>query len=149
MNKRDLKRIPLVLKYIREIWEEYPDLRLMQLLINVMKFQPKIDPYYVEDGDLVWRLEKLYHGRKPNMEVKKKTARKKKDLNLVATATEAEMIFFKDVAKIRQSINVQLKLVQLQEKELWDSLREKYNIPSEKFRHLTINFDNGEIRKAF
>jgi hypothetical protein len=54
---RDPKRIKEILKEIGDIWEIYPDLRLGQLLLNVVR-----DPalYYVEDEDLVERLKDLY-----------------------------------------------------------------------------------------
>lgn len=53
---RDPKRIDEVLYQLREIWQRNPDLRLMQLLGNVFGG----DPYYVEDGDLQGRLERVY-----------------------------------------------------------------------------------------
>ena len=54
---RNSKRIDVVLNEIKAIWERYPDLRLGQLLLNVIR-----DPYlyYVEDGDLVDYLKDYY-----------------------------------------------------------------------------------------
>jgi len=54
---RDPKRIRKILKEIGDIWETYPDLRLGQLLLNVIN-----DPalYYIEDEDLVKAAEDLY-----------------------------------------------------------------------------------------
>jgi uncharacterized protein YihD (DUF1040 family) len=55
---RDPKRIDIVLSEIREIWQQNPDLRLGQLLCNVLR-----DPmlYYVEDEQLVEYLKKYYN----------------------------------------------------------------------------------------
>ena len=54
---RDISRIDFVLKSIGDIWKNYPDLRLGQLLLNVVR-----DPmlYYIEDDKLVEELVKLY-----------------------------------------------------------------------------------------
>ena len=54
---RDISRIDFVLKSIGDIWKNYPDLRLGQLLLNVVR-----DPmlYYIEDDKLVDELVKLY-----------------------------------------------------------------------------------------
>ena len=54
---RDPKRIRKVLKEIGDVWETYPDLRLGQLLLNVLN-GPFL--YYVEDEDLVKAVKKLY-----------------------------------------------------------------------------------------
>jgi uncharacterized protein YihD (DUF1040 family) len=48
---RDPKRIEDVLNRIRRIWHIYPDLRLGQLLMNVVG--PDQDLFYVEDEALV------------------------------------------------------------------------------------------------
>ena len=53
---REPKRIYELLKLIGEIWEEYPDLRLMQLLLNVADSDDTA--YYLEDSDLMKRLKK-------------------------------------------------------------------------------------------
>ncbi len=52
---RNPKRIEDVLSRIRKIWHIYPDLRLGQLLINVIGLGR--DPFYVEDDDLVKMIE--------------------------------------------------------------------------------------------
>lgn len=54
---RDKERIPQVLKEIQNIWEQYPDLRLGQLILNVVN-----DPaaYYVEDDVLIKALKEFY-----------------------------------------------------------------------------------------
>ena len=50
---RDPKRIPEILHDVQRVWEAFPDLRLGQLLLNVVS-----DPtlYYIEDEELVHRL---------------------------------------------------------------------------------------------
>lgn len=53
---RDPKRIPEILKAIEKEWKKYPDLRLGQLLVNVIS---EYNMFYVEDEDLVEKL-KLY-----------------------------------------------------------------------------------------
>jgi uncharacterized protein YihD (DUF1040 family) len=53
---RDPKRIYEMLKLIGEIWEQYPDLRLLQLLLNVADSDETA--YNLEDPDLMKRLKK-------------------------------------------------------------------------------------------
>lgn len=53
---RDPSRIPKTLERLMKVWEKSPDLRLMQLIINVTG----IDPYYVEDEKLIEMIEKFY-----------------------------------------------------------------------------------------
>ena len=50
---RDPKRIPNILHEIGRVWEAFPDLRLGQLLLNVV---PDPALYYIEDEELVHRL---------------------------------------------------------------------------------------------
>ena len=54
---RDISRIDSILKSVGDIWKNYPDLRLGQLLLNAVR-----DPmlYYIEDDKLVDELVKLY-----------------------------------------------------------------------------------------
>ena len=54
---RNKERIPQVLKEIQNIWEQYPDLRLGQLILNVIN-----DPaaYYIEDDVLIKTLKEFY-----------------------------------------------------------------------------------------
>ena len=54
---RDIRRIDKVLKEVGEVWKQVPDLRLGQLLLNVLQ-----DPalYYVEDDQLVLYLKEFY-----------------------------------------------------------------------------------------
>ena len=51
---RDINRIDGILKELGEIWKEYPDLRLGQLILNAIK-DPQL--YYIEDGDLIYYIE--------------------------------------------------------------------------------------------
>lgn len=54
---RDVNRIDLILDRLKTLWKKYPDLRLGQLILNVLQ-----DPvlYYVEDEELIEALEKAY-----------------------------------------------------------------------------------------
>jgi len=52
---RNPKRIPVVLNRIKEIWEQYPDLRLGQFLVLGHK-----DIFLLEDDDLIFFLEEKY-----------------------------------------------------------------------------------------
>ena len=54
---RDINRIDKILEEIKLIWKNVPDLRLGQLLLNVLQ-----DPalYYVEDDQLIDYLKKFY-----------------------------------------------------------------------------------------
>jgi len=47
---RNPERIPKILKLIEKIWYAYPDLRLTQIIMNVLSMNE--DPYYVEDDKL-------------------------------------------------------------------------------------------------
>ena len=55
---RDINRIDLILDRLKTLWKKYPDLRLGQLILNVLR-----DPvlYYVEDVELIETLEKFYN----------------------------------------------------------------------------------------
>lgn len=54
---RDINRIDDVLERIKKIWKQYPDLRLGQLLTNVVS---ESIIYFVEDDDLINALEESY-----------------------------------------------------------------------------------------
>lgn len=58
---RDPKRIEVVLQEISNIWHKYPDMRLGQLIGNVLE-GPSL--YYVEDDGLVNALKLMYEGAK-------------------------------------------------------------------------------------
>jgi uncharacterized protein YihD (DUF1040 family) len=47
-------RIPVILQYIEETWKKFPDLRLMQLLLNLDA------GYYTEDDELMDKFHELY-----------------------------------------------------------------------------------------
>jgi hypothetical protein len=54
---KDPNRIPAILAKIEKLWEEQPDLRLMQLLINVLRPEdPCSELYSIEDTKLEKRL---------------------------------------------------------------------------------------------
>ena len=57
---RDPKRIEKVLQEIGRIWHENPDLRLGQLIGNVLEGAAL---YYIEDDGLVSALKDFYHGK--------------------------------------------------------------------------------------
>ena len=58
---RDPKRIDIILQEISAIWHKYPDMRLGQLIGNVLE-GPSL--YYVEDDSLVKALKDMYEGAK-------------------------------------------------------------------------------------
>ncbi len=56
---RDINRIKPTLKKIEEIWKQYPDLRLGQLLENVsLEYNSSL--FFMEDEDLLRKLEGFY-----------------------------------------------------------------------------------------
>ena len=54
---RDKKRISTYIKKLKKIWEQHPDLRLGQLILNAVK---EDNLYYIEDGSLFRDIENLY-----------------------------------------------------------------------------------------
>ena len=62
---RDPKRIDVILQEIGTIWHKYPDMRLGQLIGNVLE-GPSL--YYVEDNSLVKALKDVYEGAKEPVE---------------------------------------------------------------------------------
>ena len=54
---RNKERIPVILKELETTWSKYPDLRLGQLICNVVR-----DPalYYIEDDSLIEKLSEFY-----------------------------------------------------------------------------------------
>lgn len=58
---RNPDRIDHILVRLKQVWEKYPDLRLGQLILNVVE-----DPtlYYIEDDALLDVLEKTYTNKK-------------------------------------------------------------------------------------
>ena len=55
---RDPKRIEKYLKILEQIWEQYPDLRFTQLILNVFGNNPA--DYYIEDEDSIQLLIDAY-----------------------------------------------------------------------------------------
>jgi len=47
---RDPKRINRILKLLKEVWKKYPDLRLLQLLMNITPMDKS--PYNFEDEEI-------------------------------------------------------------------------------------------------
>ena len=58
---RDPKRIDVILQEIGAIWHKYPDMRLGQLIGNVLE---GVGLYYVEDDGLINALKDAYEGAK-------------------------------------------------------------------------------------
>lgn len=56
---RDPKRIPKILKRLEKLWLKNPDLRLLQLISNVVRD----NTYCLEDEELLAKLEKFYKNR--------------------------------------------------------------------------------------
>lgn len=56
---RDPERITRILEFLRVIWSRNPDLRLGQLLLNCA-YPNTDDIYYLEDDELLKRLEETY-----------------------------------------------------------------------------------------
>jgi hypothetical protein len=69
---RDVKRIPKILRKLKEIWEKNPEMRLGQLIENAFLYLGK-DIYYVEDEDLIKRLEEFYSLLEKNSKANKKS----------------------------------------------------------------------------
>jgi len=55
---RDPKRIPEILKRLEVVWKKYPDLRLGQLLIDVLHVRNNF-LFYIEDNKLIEEIEKF------------------------------------------------------------------------------------------
>ena len=55
---RDPRRIDVILQEISNIWHKYPDMRLGQLIGNVLE---GASLYYVEDNGLVQALKDMYN----------------------------------------------------------------------------------------
>ena len=56
---RDINRIEPILEEIKIIWKNNPDLRLGQLLLNLVANANML--YYVEDNDLIQALKEMYN----------------------------------------------------------------------------------------
>lgn len=61
---RDPKRIDVILQEISNIWHKYPDMRLGQLIGNVLE---GTGLYYVEDEGLVNALKDMYENNQINV----------------------------------------------------------------------------------
>lgn len=58
---RDPARIERIIGLVEKIWNEYPDLRLTQLIMNALDMNG--DPYYVEDDRLEKALKSICKSR--------------------------------------------------------------------------------------
>jgi len=56
---RDPDRIPEITNELHDTWTEHPDLRLGQLLLNVVLLDE--DLYYIEDDELLERIKTYYN----------------------------------------------------------------------------------------
>lgn len=65
MTTRNPNRIQGILAHVEQVWEQYPDLRLGQLLLNALGGVTAGAPelYYMEDTDLASRLRYVYPDR--------------------------------------------------------------------------------------
>ncbi|MBO6270588.1 MAG: hypothetical protein J6N19_15775 [Clostridium sp.] len=50
---RDPNRIPKTLKAIEKFWKANPDWRLGQLIVNISRAAGKMDPFFLEDDQLL------------------------------------------------------------------------------------------------
>lgn len=59
---RDQERIPDMLKRIEKIWQEAPDMRLGQLILNVFSLHNGVDSrvYNMEDEEFIQTIEYFY-----------------------------------------------------------------------------------------
>ena len=54
---RDPKRIKRILQLVEIVWEDNPDWRLCQLIINALQINS--DPFYIEDEEIEKKLIEL------------------------------------------------------------------------------------------
>ena len=64
---RDPERIDIILSKLKTVWSEMPDIRLSQLIVNLIKEDRHPEPtcpkvFYYEDDDLERMLEKYMYG---------------------------------------------------------------------------------------
>lgn len=55
---RDPKRIPEILNELKKTWARFPDLRLGQLIDNIVSRSP-CPLFYIEDEDLIERIKRF------------------------------------------------------------------------------------------
>jgi len=53
---RDPKRIKVLLEALESTWNEYPDFRLGQLMVNINS-NSKMDTFFVEDDEMLKRIK--------------------------------------------------------------------------------------------
>lgn len=61
---RDPERIPVILEKVAEVWKAYPDLRLGQLVCNLLRYADGWEPelFYIEDYKMLEFLIKEIEG---------------------------------------------------------------------------------------
>ena len=55
---RDPNRIPEILSHLSRVWYSYPDLRLCQLIVNIVPNEQAL--YYIEDEDFLENLKTVH-----------------------------------------------------------------------------------------
>ena len=61
---RDPARIDRIVEKLRTAWKEFPDMRLVQLIINMTSdVDYGIDLFYIEDGPIEKAIDKRLAGR--------------------------------------------------------------------------------------
>lgn len=63
---RDPNRIDEVLEALREYWIAHPEMRLGQILVNLVGAKFTADIFYVEDETLLEKLKETINNRKEN-----------------------------------------------------------------------------------
>ena len=61
--QRDPNRIPVMLEALKRLWSTYPYLRLGQLIVGL---NANKDPFYLEDNELLEKIERMIHDGKKN-----------------------------------------------------------------------------------
>lgn len=64
---RDERRIKPFLEKIGKYWKYVPDWRFCQLITNVIGMS-KVDPWYLEEDDVIELFEEFFDGNKDAME---------------------------------------------------------------------------------
>lgn len=56
---RDPKRIIDICNRLANAWQQNPDLRLGQLIVNALPEEFDLNPFYIEDEDLIKEIERV------------------------------------------------------------------------------------------
>jgi hypothetical protein len=65
---RDPRRIGTIILKLKQVWDLYPDLRLVQLLHALLQDGPEDDLFYLEDDALLKALERVLDSHRRNKE---------------------------------------------------------------------------------